>query len=617
MRCNIISGLAKLGTWGVGMIVMLSACGPPLPPEAVRVESTPAAASRTDPKTSGYDTVYFLQRFNDFRKLAEMEPGERLATFSSHNPNNQPDDANVFLGEMKDGEKTWYVMADQDGPGCIVRMFYSGNEQTRVRIYLDNMATPVVDSTLQDFFGSKNPYTNPYLFYTPANSGNGYVCYFPFPFAEHCLVVTDAGAAPLKYDLNLLTFNPGTRVTTFKSTVDDRLKRALAECRTTLELTAVGRFQDVVNQSGSPVDLLAKQNRLIVNASGPSAIKFFAFQVNPFDAETVSNIRIKMYWDRLREPAVDCSIREFFCSNVEVKDMWNSLPMGLYPKNDLLPNGLFYCQFYMPFAERAQVVFENHTDKDVKLRFVYSLDQSPLPEHYLYFYAHAIKREMPVGLLFPLMEFSGEGKYVGTNLFSNTSTAMSPKNFVLEGDEYFYVDGEEESSWKGTGLDNYFNGDKGFAPLAPFWGPTHGCLYLGEQGGGQVHAFRFHMLDAIPFSTSLLMVQEMGCPDQFETIQMQSMVTNVIEWTNYWYGREATGPVPRKEEVYYYAIDQIPNNAPSVLSPVMINKHLKIKLPTGSWWIHYAPVWDPSQVVHQGDLIPGATAPVTESATSP
>jgi hypothetical protein len=69
-----------------------------------------------------------------------------------------------------------------------------------------------------------------------------------------------------------------------------------------------------------------------------------------------------------------------------------------------------------------------------------------------------------------------------------------------EGDEKVWVDDDVLPRWFGTGTEDYF----GYANAkdSPFERPYRLLIHTGDAFG-QVSAARFHLLDAIPFSSSL------------------------------------------------------------------------------------------------------------------
>jgi hypothetical protein len=93
-----------------------------------------------------------------------------------------------------------------------------------------------------------------------------------------------------------------------------------------------------------------------------------------------------------------------------------------------------------------------------------------------------------------LLATQGAGRYVGTQLH-----LWNPRGgWWGEGDEKFFVDGEQFPSTFGTGSEDYF----GFAwgSGKPFHEPLHGQP-SNEDNNGHASLYRWHIADNIPFQT--------------------------------------------------------------------------------------------------------------------
>jgi len=79
-----------------------------------------------------------------------------------------------------------------------------------------------------------------------------------------------------------------------------------------------------------------------------------------------------------------------------------------------------------------------------------------------------------------------------------------------EGDDMFFIDGEEKPSTNGTGSEDYFLGAWGFNGHA-FSYATYGALVVGpEFAGSRTSVYRFHLDSPIPFTKSLKATIEHG-----------------------------------------------------------------------------------------------------------
>ena len=70
-----------------------------------------------------------------------------------------------------------------------------------------------------------------------------------------------------------------------------------------------------------------------------------------------------------------------------------------------------------------------------------------------------------------------------------------------EGDDRFYIDGEEYPSLRGTGTEDYFGDAWGFRQFdRPFYGVS---LWEGYFPGDRNTAYRWHIPDPVPFKNSI------------------------------------------------------------------------------------------------------------------
>ena len=94
---------------------------------------------------------------------------------------------------------------------------------------------------------------------------------------------------------------------------------------------------------------------------------------------------------------------------------------------------------------------------------------------------------------YTILETTGAGQYVGTVY----SVHQMDNGWFGEGDDRFYIDGEDLPSLRGTGTEDYFNDAWGFRS---FWTPFYGVpLFDGYFAGDRVSAYRWHLNDPIAF----------------------------------------------------------------------------------------------------------------------
>ena len=121
-----------------------------------------------------------------------------------------------------------------------------------------------------------------------------------------------------------------------------------------------------------------------------------------------------------------------------------------------------------------------------------------LPENTAYFHA-MYRQEFPtvMGQNYLLADIEGQGHYVGTAMNIRQRTA----SWYGEGDDFFFIDGEEEPRLRGTGSEDYFCDAWGFRQ---FDGPYYGVPVFGQyRAMSNITAYRWHIADPVSFKKSL------------------------------------------------------------------------------------------------------------------
>ena len=124
-----------------------------------------------------------------------------------------------------------HVLADMDGPGCVVRI-WSANpaDAGKIHIYLDEAKDPVIEAPLADLLGGKwktkigEQETTPFPDPIACERSRGFNLYFPIAYAKHCKITIDK--PDIYYHVDYRSYPKGTEVETFSL-------RAYAESRRT------------------------------------------------------------------------------------------------------------------------------------------------------------------------------------------------------------------------------------------------------------------------------------------------------------------------------------------------------------------------------------------------
>lgn len=442
----------------------------------------------------------------------QIRPGSSLM-FSGTDPGGANVDSGNFIWTEPEGvsfEEADWVLAEMNGPGVITRIWVTGKDKNnqgpkifgRIQIYIDSKDKPAIDLPIEDFFGHAMPFLPPLA--TPTSGG--WINYVPIPFSSYCkVVVTDhkdrfahrvnglkQTIPHLYHHINWRKLPEGIKVEPFSMTLSEERKKLLSDA--VKELESKPLQTDMKSATYAP-----KEKREVFSQDGAGRIKVIAFSSRDAD-----KLRLTIYWDGADKPAVDVPARDFFAAGLEPQK-FNSLPFSF--------DGTTYtCRFPMPFDKGAKIYLENRSDEAITAAFGVTcktnLSPSPSPDKEwgqgvrLRFYAHYIDQELPAGSpdLVVLDTKQGPGQFVGC--------ALTLPHKFMEGNESFIVDGDG-SGWVGTGTEDYFNGGWYFC-FGTYDHAFSGCTYKDEY----VSAYRFHLLDAVSYTKSLVMKLEHGAANE-------------------------------------------------------------------------------------------------------
>lgn len=227
---------------------------------------------------------------------------------------------------------------------------------------------------------------------------------------------------------------------------------------------------------------------------GPGVITHMWFTSHAGGAGELNALSLRIYWDGRDEPGVEVPMGEFFAVGQGRPAVVESLPV------QVSPTGSLSCYWRMPFARSARIVVSNdNPDRGAGLYWQVDWVQlDALPPDTAYFHAR-YRQEYPatMGRDYLIADIEGRGKYVGTVL----SLTLAQDGWFGEGDDFFYIDGEEVPSLQGTGSEDYFNDAWGFRERSSHWfGQPR---YQGYSAGDEGVAYRWHVLDPVHFERSL------------------------------------------------------------------------------------------------------------------
>ncbi len=244
--------------------------------------------------------------------------------------------------------------------------------------------------------------------------------------------------------------------------------------------------------------------KTIAELDGPGVVQHLWFVPSSMDIRYPRALVLRAYWDGAEAPSVEVPLGDFFAVGNGMRATVDSLPV----KVSSYGRG-YNCYWQMPFRSSAKITLTNESDKEpascyFQVDWVQHL-RRPLrpgatsrPRRPMYFHAR-YHQEYPPEMGKPYTAFVGKGRghYVGTVLSSQNAIG----HWFGEGDDMFYIDGDEEATLQGTGTEDYIN---------EAWNMrVHCSLYTGctvfepRAPDARVSAYRWHIADPILFRKSL------------------------------------------------------------------------------------------------------------------
>lgn len=481
------------------------------------------------------DFSYFVRNLNDLDRLALLDEGVTCKQFSSYDRASKYDettgkyvnwgangDYGQYLRTEANGEA---VMAEMDGPGCIVRI-WSANPTGQIRFYLDGDAKPTYEFLFADLFKDKLPPFKPPVC---GMDGSGANIYLPVPYAKSCKVTADK-AHRQYYHIGYRTFPKGTAVRTFRLPLAEAEQKLLDEANAAWGRCGVGE-EDAKSTTS---DLPPGQAVTLAELDGPATIVQFKAKLTASENHALRRVLLRMYWDGEQRASVEAPLGDFFGTGF-FPSPYKSLPLGMGPDGG-------YCLWRMPFQKKAKIEAVNEGTVTAKLEYAVGSRPDHWKPNSAYFHAKW-RREDPCRILdYPFLECEGaSGRYVGVML----NVDNPDEGWWGEGDEKVHVDGEKFPSTFGTGSEDYFGDAWGFRH---FVRPYHGnTLGQGPGFSNKWSVYRWHISDDIPFEKSFrITIENYGRDKDYSSVA-------------YWYQRHpqkdfftpvpAAGRMPRPKVI--------------------------------------------------------------------
>ena len=237
------------------------------------------------------------------------------------------------------------------------------------------------------------------------------------------------------------------------------------------------------------------ETTVLAELEGPGEVTHLWITVAASEYGWPRLLRLRVYYDGSDIPSVDAPLGDFFGVGHGFESPVSSLMVRVSSEGRL--RNSFWP---MPFRKSCRITVTNEGSRRIQ-NLYYHVDWRKLPsipEGTRYFHAR-YRQALPNsgGDHYTVHEVKGEGHYVGTVY----SVIQAEAGWFGEGDDLFFVDGETKASIEGTGSEDYFN---------DAWGlHVSEGLYSGvpvAQGtglGSRMTAYRWHVVDPVPFKSSL------------------------------------------------------------------------------------------------------------------
>jgi hypothetical protein len=480
----------------------------------------------------------FVTSLSDPTRISRLDlpQSEIITSFDRTGGNN---DFNNYVG--REGER-WAVLADLEGPGYVTRFWTTGGDSAKQRLqfYFDGEKKPRIDATVEELSNGLVPFAAPLSRYEQSC----WWTYVPLTFRKSLKILAETegfshqGWPRLFYQVNFSRLSSDRAVESFPNPFESGDLAALEKLGASWNpqlwpnidnLTVHDHMAEIQPGDSSTVASLTGQGmirKVVIGGRRKDVDDEKAFQ------NALSRLFVRMYWDEHEFPSVAVPLERL------VGKVWDSpAPTSAY--FDSNSDGLI-CRFPMPFARRARIEIENRNDQAVTIGIRLHVDESFLPQPTHGYFHSAWRHSGPDqrGKPHAVAQAVGRGKFVGCVL----AVANADQTWwVLEGDETIRIDDETVPGWRGTGLEDYFNG--AWYYKNNIVRPLHGLVFKRPFVTVQ---YRIHTDDARRFEKRIEVAFERG-PDQGSRAWMDSVGYYYLETpaaanSNPWTGSEHDSP---------------------------------------------------------------------------
>lgn len=528
--------------------------------------------------------IDLINRLYDLEYLATppME-GEQSGSFSSFDRRARYDvQTNMYKDWDANADGTGYirmeadsssiVVFEKDGPGVIWRVWSALALDGHIKIYVDHEQEPIIDQAFDDFFEQINedgielpkslpgyPSVNlPNLTPTLSRGRNRWI---PIPYQKHCKIVFEKGWG-MYYHITYTTFPEEVGVAEFDGIHRKADCIALAEADRILANRGHARKQYANETVEQKKIKLSRNKSKAITIEGNCAITHFnlTYDKNNYENEAnrrefLQNVWLKITWDDETKAAVNVPLGLFFGTYPDAYPN-RTIPIGALP-------GYLYSNWYMPFSKQAklEIINKGARKHEIEVEIAHiPLRQSAaeLLRFHSKWHDGKFKEEVQSKGRekdWPLLVTEGRGRFCGVTLHIQNEWEEPEKETVNwwygkygarniwwwwgEGDEKFYVDGENFPSTFGTGSEDYIGYAWSAEPaFALFDSGFASQPFTAIDGNGHTIVSRFHISDNIPFQKSFTAVIDKYKADKWgDKEQNCTVCTNICLYqaVAFWY----------------------------------------------------------------------------------
>lgn len=250
-----------------------------------------------------------------------------------------------------------------------------------------------------------------------------------------------------------------------------------------------------LSKNGDARPIPPGETLVLLDADGPGVVNHIWCTINSPDIFHGRSHVIRVYYDNAEKPSIQIPLGDFFGVGHGAAENYHSAVTSVSSYGRARS-----CYWRMPFNEHIRMTISNDSSEHRTGSFYFYVDwekHDSLPDDTVYFHANYRQERATGPEDFLLLDTKGRGHYVGTVY----SVQQAENGWFGEGDDRFYVDGEDYPSLSGTGTEDYFNDAWGYRQFAtPYFGVP---LWEGYSAGDRNTSYRWHIPDPVPFKESI------------------------------------------------------------------------------------------------------------------